>query len=411
MTDGPSRWQRVAFAIGAGGIGVCAIAALAMPDGVAHFFRAWLVAFNLFTGAAVGSLVIVMVQYLFGAMWGMALRRTLEAAAKTLPLMALLFVPLAFGMDYIFPWARFESVWRNPELKKEPLYADTPTTEDNHELAHKLPYLNKQWWLIRSAFVFLVWIALMGLLTGWTTSRPEDVASKCEAVSAPGMVVYMLTVTIAAIDWGMSLEPNWYSTIYGAMFGMGQALTGFAVCIAVILLLGKRPEVGRVLAGQTMSDLGTLLGAFLMIWAYLGLMQFLIIWMGHLPEELPWYTARMAIESPWRLVAISLIVVHFAIPFVLLMSFAVKRDRGNLLAVTLLVCLMRVVDVFWLLVPAFGRDNGGIDPAGPAAFVLYPAAVVAVGGLWFGVFLWQLRQLPILPESMLKEAGHGEASH
>jgi hypothetical protein len=404
MTDGLRRWPPAAFLAGAVALGVCVIGALSMQDGAAHFFRAWLVAFDIFTGAAVGSLVVLMVQYLFGATWGLALRPTLESATRTLPLMAVLFVPLIFGTDYVFPWARYESVMRDHSLKERPLYEKTP--EHDHELDHKYPYLNRAWWVVRGVIVFAVWITLSRLLCRWSRSKEKDATVWCESLSAPGLVVFMATVTLASIDWGMSLEPRWYSTIYGAYFGMGQVLTGYSICLAVLLMLARRPEVGRVVAGQTMSDMGTVLMAFLMIWAYLAFMQLLIIWMGHLPEELTWYEPRL-VDPAWRPVAVSLLVVHFAIPFALLMSFAVKRDRQSLLTITLLVCVMRVVEVFWLLIPAFSRDNSGIEPAAPAAFVLYPAAVVAVGGLWLGMFLWQLGRQPALTE----EAAHGEASH
>ncbi len=400
-------WRNGAFGVGLAGLAVCALAALSLDGGAGHFFRAWLVAFNLFTGAAVGALVVVMVQYLFGASWGHVLRPTLEASARTLPLMAVLFLPLIAGADHVFPWARFESVMKDHGLTKQPLYADTP--EHDHELEHKYPYLNVRWWVIRAVIVFAVWIGLMLALDRWSAmqeaARSPAITEWCEAVSAPGMVLFMATVTVAAIDWGMSLEPHWYSTIYGAMYGMGQVLTGFSVCVAVFMLLARRPELDRAVAGQNMSDMGTVLGACVMIWAYLSFMQFLIIWMGQVPEELPWYQKRM-MDPNWRWVAVLLIVGHFALPFALLMSFDVKRNRARLASVALLVCLMRVVDVCWLLIPAFGeKQSAGVGP-----WVLYPAAIVGVGGLWLGTFLWQLGRRPLLPTYPdMTEAAHGEA--
>jgi hypothetical protein len=148
-----------------------------------------------------------------------------------------------------------------------------------------------------------------------------------------------------------------------------------------------------------------------MIWAYLSLMQFLIIWMGHIPEELPWYAARI-LRDPWRAVALALVLFHFAVPFALLMSFDVKRNRRSLAAVALLVCVMRVFDLLWLIVPAFGNGHEGYAPEFPPyAFVVYAGAIAGVGGLWFAVFLWQLGQRPLLPTFSPEEAAHGEAAH
>lgn len=407
------QWQRYCLIAGGVGLAGCLLA-LVLPGGVAHFFRAWLVAVNLFTGAAVGSVVILMVQYLTGGQWGFVLRRTLEASSRTLPLMALLFLPLLFGTDYIFPWARYESVMKHPELvEKNPLYADTPL--EDHELDHKYPYLNYTWWLVRAIIIFGVWGGMELVLNRWSTMQDRlkspAIEQWCEAFSGPGLVVYMATVTLASIDWGMSLEPWWYSTIYGAIFGMGQVLTAMAVCVAVFMLLAHRPELEKAVAGQNMSDLGTLLGAFVIIWAYLAFMQFIIIWMGQIPEELPWYHARM-MDPNWRWVAVLLIVGHFALPFALLMSFDIKRNRVRLAYVALWVCLMRVVDYFWLLIPAFTRHDAGVEPAAISAFIAFPAAVAAVGGAWSCTMLWQLGQAPLLPAYQPEtEAAHGETAH
>jgi hypothetical protein len=191
------------------------------------------------------------------------------------------------------------------------------------------------------------------------------------------------------------------------MFGMGQVLTGFTVCVTTLIALAYREDVAKQTAEQPMSDLGTLLGAFLMIWAYLSFMQFLIIWMGQLPEENTWYAKRM-MTVPWRSVAIALIVLHFAVPFGLLMSLGVKRDRQSLLRVALLVCVMRVVEMIWLVLPAFDRAG---EPVPPVAYLVYAGALVGVGGLWVATFLWQLGRRPLLPTYSPEEAVHGEAAH
>lgn len=409
------RAQGVALIAGLAGVGVCLLG-LVIPGCTPHFFRAWLVGFNLFTGAAVGSLVVLMLQYLTGGHWGLVLRRTLEAGSRTLPLMAVLFLPIVFGMDHLYEWSRFERVHnaraRAEAVPDDPLYRDV--NPHDHELEHKLPYLNRTFFYVRAAIYFGVWCLLMVLLTRWSDemdrTRDAGVLDRAASLSAPGLVLYVITVTFASIDWGMSLEPHWFSTIYGAMFGMGQVLTAFAVCVTVVLvLLPRRLELQQALSVQTMSDLGTLLGAFVMIWAYLGFMQFIIIWMAHLPEELPWYAVRVN-DPKWRPLALMLVVFHFAVPFALLMSFDIKRNRTSLVAVGLLICVMRVIDLFWLLLPAF--DHAPDRPATPAfAYLIYPAAVVGVGGLWFAVFLWQLGRRPLLPAFVPEEAVNGAPAH
>ena len=313
--DGQSRLTRIsnlAFVVGLVGVAVCAIGAMD-PSSRVTFFRAWLVAFNLGTGLALGSLVVLMLQYLTGGVWGVVLRRSLEAATRTLPLMALLFVPLAFGLSDLYTWARPEVVALDENLQ------------------HKAAYLNVTFFLIRAAIYFTLWNGLAWILNAWSkrqdaASGPsQTILSRCEALSAPGMILYVVTITFASIDWVMSLEPHWYSTIYGAMFGMGQVLSGFAFAVAVVALLAARKPLSDLLGKQQLRDLGSLMMAFVMVWAYLSFMQFLLIWAGNLPEEVPWYLARLM--GPWKFVALALIVLHFALPFVILLSATLRSRR------------------------------------------------------------------------------------
>jgi hypothetical protein len=377
VTPDLARWQRVALVVGTVGVAVCA-AGLAVPDVRVHVFRAWLVAFCLTTGVALGSLVVLMLQYLTGGDWGFILRRPLEAATRTLPLAALFYLPIAFALPYLYEWA------------------DPAAVAVDKHLQHKALYLNVPFALARAAVYFGIWNLLAWLLNSWSrrqdTARDMRIHKWCENLSAPGMVLYVVTITFASIDWAMSLEPEWYSTIYGAMFGMGQVLSGFAFCIAVLMLVSKKPEVDALLSGGNLRDLGSLLLAFVMVWAYLSFSQFLLIWSGNLPEEVPWYVYRL--KGGWQYLGLLLVVFHFALPFVLLLSTDVKRDRTRLAAVALLVLGMRAVDLVWLIVPAFHHHKEAVDPPVLSRFI-YLAAVVGVGGLWFAYYLRQLQAWPL----------------
>jgi hypothetical protein len=396
-----ARCQRIAFIVGGVGVVVAVAGGLAAP---VHFFRAWLVAFNVFVGVALGSLVVLMLQYLTGGTWGFLLRRPLEAATRTLPLMALLAVPLAFGIPQLYPWANPEQIEHHRSLQLA--------------VANTGPwYLNAPFFIARLVVYFVIWNVLAVLLNRWSRradeTRDPRVLRWCEALSAGGMIVYVITITFASIDWAMSLEFPWFSTIYGAMFGMGQVLAAFAVAVFMVTLLSARPPLAEATAGERLRDFGSLMLAFVMIWAYLSFSQFLLIWSGNLPEEVPWYVARLA--GPWVYVALALLLAHFALPFVLLLSTDVKRDRGRLALVALLVIVMRIVDQFWLLVPAFDRGNAEASAAGTPALgvLLYAAALAGIGGLWSGFYLWQLGRAPLLPTFVPEQEGqlHGEAAH
>ena len=396
-----ARVSNLAFVAGLAGVGVCLVGMFLpdTPDTRVTSFRAWLVAFNLGTGIAVGSLVVLMLQYLTGGVWGVVLRRPLEAATRTLPLMAVLFVPLACGLPELYAWARPEEVARDENLQ------------------HKALYLNPTFFLIRAAIYFAIWSGIAWLLSAWskrqdTGSGPNPtILSRCEALSAPGMILYVLTITFASIDWVMSLEPHWYSTIYGAMFGMGQVLSGFAFAVAVVALLAARKPLSDLLGRQQRRDLGSLLMAFVIVWAYLSFMQFLLIWAGNLPEEVPWYLARLM--GPWKYVALSLIVLHYALPFAVLLSASLRSNRSALVWVASLVVVMRVVDLLWLIVPAFDHHSHAHTEEASTGMtflapLLYAAALVAVGGLWLGVYLRQLAGRPLLPVGVTieKEDSH-----
>ncbi len=365
------RLQRAAGLTAALAIVLCLIGAVMSPDA---FFRAYLVAYLFFFGIALGSMAILMVQYVTGGAWGAAIRRILESCTRTLPLMALLFLPLLFGLPRLYPWARPELVAHDPLLQ------------------HKSIYLNVPFFLVRAVLYFGAWIALTHFLNRWSLeqdSRPDPaVARRLEMLSRGGLVLYGLTETFAAIDWAMSLDPHWFSTIYGILLMGGQGLATFAFVIPVAVILARRPPLSRIISADQFHDLGKLMLAFVMLWAYFSFSQLLLIWAANLPEEIPFYLRR--IEGGWLWIGILLVLGHFTLPFVVLLSRDVKRRPAALAIVAAALLLARFVDMFWLARPPLA--GGGLR-----LHWLDFVMPFAMGGSWLWVFVWQLGRRPLVP--------------
>jgi hypothetical protein len=377
LTD--SQWQRMRQrALVAAGAGAAFFAiigtVLAFTDGVTNprqFFQSYLVAFTYWVSVPLGCLVVLMVQHLTGGAWGLVLRRVLEAGARTLALLAALFVPLLFGLSSLYLWTQPGEV-----------------PEDKASL-----YLNVPFFVVRSAGYFAVWLAFVVLLTRGS-AEPEGQASsgrqrRFARVSGPGLIVYGLTITFASIDWVMSLEPNWSSTIYPVMFAVGQLLTGFTFALAVLLLLAERPPLADVLNRRHLRDLGSLLLAFVMMWAYIAFSQFLLVWVGNLEEEIPWYLRRL--RGGWEWLALTLVLFHFVLPFLLLLSSDVKTNSRTLAKVAIALLVVRFLDVFWWIEPAYPHEGQYFF------WLLDLSATAALGGVCGWWFLGQLRQKPVLP--------------
>jgi hypothetical protein len=361
---------RVALMVG--GLGVLASLAGAFLD-PAQFFHSYLFAYMYWVGLGIGCLAIVMVYHLTGGGWGVAVRRLLEAGASTLPLMAVLFVPLLFGLPRIYVWT------------------DTNTMMADEVLRAKMPYLNVPFFIARAVVYFVAWLALVFFLTRW--SREQDrtgdprLAVNMRKLSGGGIVLLSFTVTFAVFDWVMSLEPHWFSTIFGMLFLGGQGLGAMAFVIAIAYLLSRRADYARVLAPTILNDLGNLLLAFVMIWAYLSFSQLLIIWAGNLPEEIPWYLHRIA--GGWSVIAIALATFYFAVPFLVLLGRRNKRQHRRLATIAVSILIARVLDLFFLIMPEFYRDRLSVH-------WLDFAALAGVGGLWITMFLWRLGSQPLL---------------
>ena len=357
--------------VGIAGLAGCAIGAFTAP---VQFFRSYLFACVFWAGLALGSLAVLMLRYVTGGAWGVPIRRPLESATRTLPLVALFFVPLLFGLKSLYPWARPEEVARDPLLH------------------HKAAYLNVPFFLGRGAIYIAAWLALAFFLNRWSqrqdTAPGPEVTRRLQLVSSGGLVVYGLTITFWSIDWLMSLEPRWYSTMYGVLLMAGQALSALAFVTAVTILLARYQPMSDVLSGEHLHDLGKLLLAFVMFWAYVSFSQYLIIWAGNLPEEIPWYLKRL--QGGWGWFGIALIVLHFALPFLLLLPADANRNPRILSTVAVLVVAMRAVDLFWLVRPVF-------SPGSFEVHWLDLAALAGLGGIWLSTFLWQLLERPLLP--------------
>jgi hypothetical protein len=363
-------WQRLergALIIGAVALGLCLFGAIFSRQ---QFFQSYLFAYVFWLGIALGCLGIVMLHNLSGGAWGIAIRGLLESGMKTLPLMALLFLPLLFGLQYLYEWARPDAVAHDALLH------------------HKAGYLNPTFFLVRALLYFALWIGAAIVISRWSTHNehspdPRKV-TRLRALSGPGLVVYVLTITFASIDWIMSLEAHWYSTIFGVHFLGGHALAAFAFVILVAGILSRRAPAPSAVAPSDWLDLGNLLLGFVMLWAYFAFSQWLIIWSGNLPEEITWYTHRNT--GGWEWLARLLAVFHFFVPFLLLLSRRNKRSAEFLAIIAGSILVMRLVDIFWYTVPAFR----------PGEFRIHwmdVAAPLGIGGIWLAVFFWQLRRI------------------
>ena len=380
--------QRLATIVGVVGLALCVAGFLASRE---HFFKSYLLAYVFWVGIALGCLALSMVHHLSGGAWGVVTRRVFEAASRTLPFMAILFLPLAFGVGELYLWA-------NPdEVAKDAI------------LQHKAPYLNVPFFFIRAALYFAIWSGMAYLLSKWSLEQERDgergQSLRMQRLSGGGLVLYAITILFMSVDWIMSLDPHWFSTMYGILFMGGQGLSALAFTIAVVVLLSRTEPMSRVIAPAHLHDLGKLLLAFVMLWAYFSFSQFLIIWSANLPEEIPWYLRRMG--GGWQWVGLALIVGHFALPFMLLLSSDLKKHGRTLIVIALLVIGMRIVDLFWQIGPLHGEDHFGVH-------WLDAVAPVALGGVWLALFLWQLGTRPLLPlgEPYLHEAlEHGRHGH
>ena len=387
------RVQRGAIVAGALGLLLCAFGWFVNAE---QFYRSWLFGFLFWTSLAIGCLSISLIHNLTGGLWGLVIRRLLEAGARTLPYLAVLFLPVAFGLSHLYPWARPEVVAADPLIQV------------------KTPYLNVPFFLVRAVFYFGVWFLLAHLQARWADELDRGghylkTSRRLRGLGGAGLLLMGLTVTFSAVDWGMSLNPHWFSTVYGVLFMVGQALSAMAFVIVCVARLGGEAPLSAVLRKEQVHDLGKLMLAFVMLWAYISFTQFLIIWAGNLPEEVPFYIHRLA--AGWQYLALALVLLHFALPFAVLLSRDLKRNAGLLATVAGLVLAGRVVDLYWLIGPDLAGHHGP-GPAGLHPHWMDLAALVGIGGAWLFLFGRELRARPLLPagEPEVKELLEARAS-
>jgi len=365
------RLQRNALFVGIAGLVLTAIGFFLTPD---QFFRSYLLGFLFWFGIALGSMAILMIHHIAGGAWGAVIRRILESSIGTIPLLALLFVPIALGTHHLFEWSHADVVAKDAILQS------------------KAAYLNVPFFLVRAVFYFAVWALVASLFRRWSLDQDRDadprVTLRMELLSRGGLVLYGLTVTFAAVDWIMSLEPHWFSTVYGLLVMGGQGLAAFAFAVPLAVLLSRQPSAARFFGPSQFHDLGNLMLAFTMIWAYLSFSQLLIMWSANLPEETAWYLNRM--DGGWRIVGFALLFLHFALPFGLLLSRKLKQTGSKLALVALWLLVMRFVDLYWLVGPAFTPENA-------MPHWLDFTAVIGIGGIWLWFFVGRLAANPVLP--------------
>ncbi|MBN1991113.1 MAG: hypothetical protein JW953_00300 [Anaerolineae bacterium] len=365
-----NRIQKIALLAGAAGL----IAALAGAFiGGEFFFQAYLLGYLFWVHLALGCLMGVMLHHLVGGKWSFVIRRFFEAGAGTLPLLALLFIPLLFGLPALYPWTHANEVAHSALLQ------------------HKAGYLNVPFFIGRAALYFIIWFGLAYLLNRWSRRQDDTgdpgLKKRMVNLSPPGLILLVLTATFAAFDWMMSLEPEWFSSIYGVLFISGQALAAIAFALIMLKLFEQYRPLADWASVGVYNDLGNFLLAFVSFWAYIAFSQYLIIWSGNLPEEITWYITRT--QGGWQYVGLALIIFHFVLPFAVLLARSVKRRAQVLAMIAGFIGFMRLVDLFWLTMPALR----------PTLTIHWLDLVIplAMGGLWVAFFARQLKRKALLP--------------
>jgi len=371
------RAQRSAMLAGAFALLLCALFGVRNPEAAQQSFQSYLFSYVFWFSIPLGCMAILMMHHLTGGWWGYPIRRLLEAGTRTCLVMAVLFIPILFGIKKLYPWTQWA--------------VDKPTDPSLH---FKAMYLTENLFIVRAVIYFAIWLAIVYLLNKWSYEQDNNAntrtASVLEAFSGPGLILWGIAVTYSAIDWVMSLEPIWFSTIYGMLFMVISALAAMAFVIFVLRLLSNNDPIKDVVTHSQFNDLGNLMLAFVMLWAYLSFSQFLIIWAGNLKDEIPWYMARAF--GGWGALAVFLMVMHFAIPFLLLLQRGVKRRLRVLSTLTGMMVALTLVDVYWLVVPAFKNERSAPQLHG-SDFL----AVIGIGGIWVATYIWQLKKMPLLP--------------
>jgi len=377
------RLLRIVLAIGIA-LSIASVVGAVVSPG--DFFHSYLMGYLFWLGLTLGSMGIVMLQYLTAGAWGIMTRRALESASRTLPLCAILFIPIAIGIPWLYDWAHSNLV------------------QNEYVLRHRYVYMNPQMFIVRAITYFVLWGILAYFLNKWSSEQDErgGLETRLARLSAPGLLIYVFTITFASVDWAQSLETNWFSTIWGFLFVAREGLASFAFVIIVMALLSRREPLASRFKPAHLHDLGKLLLVFVMLWAYFEFSQLVIVWSGNLTDEIPWYLHRFA--TSWGWLGVMLIVLEFIVPFLLLLSRPLKRNVTALCCVVGLIIFMRWVDMMWIVMPTYYQQGFRLTWMN----LCVPAAI---GCLWLSVFVWQLKTRPLLPlqaPNLEKALLHGE---
>jgi hypothetical protein len=374
-----NRIQQWSLIIGGIGLVISLVGAFVSRE---QFFQSYLFGYLFWISIALGCFAATMLHHVAGGAWSFTIRRLAESGAMTLLLMAALFIPILLGVNQLYLWAQPAHV------------------AESELLQHKAPYLNVPFFAVRAVLYFVIWIGIAYLLNKWSAEQDKTaepgLAQRLRALSAPGLILYVLTATFASFDWMMSLEPEWFSSIYGLIFIGGQMLVAMAFAIILTVSLAQYQPLSNWISANIYNDLGNFLLAFVAFWAYIAFSQFLIIWSGNLPEEITWYLVRT--QGGWQWLALVLILFHFVVPFFLLLARWSKRRVRILTTIAALLFVMQLVALFWLIMPAF-------YPQGFHLHWLDLVTPVGIGGLWLAFFVWQLKKKSLLPlhDSRLQE--------
>jgi hypothetical protein len=368
-----NRLQRGGMVLAFLGLGACCLGAAVDAR---QFFISYLVGYTFWLGLSLGCLGVAMIHHLTGGRWGFVTRRFLEAGFMTLPWMALLFIPLLFGLRELYPWARPDAVTASETLRQKTIY------------------LNRPWFCARTAVFVAIWLWMAFCLRRWSLQQDASAdpapTIKLRALSGPGIVIYPLTATFAFVDWVMSSEPHWYSTIFPVIMLIGQILSAFAFVTLLLAWFREQTPFREVAIRTHFHDLGNLLLAFVIFWTYVSFSQLLIIYSGNLPREIDWYLFRIA--GGWKWVIVLLALFHFFVPFFLLLFRVMKQNVARLTWIAALIFAVHIVEVYWTIEPAFFR-------AGLHVHWLDAAAVLGLGGVWLAVFSANLKRHALLPQN------------
>jgi hypothetical protein len=357
------------------GVGAGVLALIGLVTRPDQFYRAYLLAFMLCLGLSLGSLGLLIIIHLTNGRWGLVIRRILEAATKNFGLMAVLFVPFYFGIPHLYPWFQAAALAKSEDLR----------------WIHAV-YLDRPQYMVRALIYFAIWGMLTYFFTRWSAEQDEPgnrSHKRSSTLAGPGALLFGFTLTFAAVDWVMSLSYGWTSTIYGLIFLIGQLLS--AVCFATVMavILSRYEPMKSILNIDHLHDYGKWMLTFTMVWAYFSFSQWVIMWAGNLPEEIIWY--RMRLHGGWQYFALFLTILNFFVPFVILLSAQIKKEKGRIVWIAAFLLCTRFYDLYWLIMPNFENKSGFYF------HWLNLVVPVAMGGFWLALFCRNLQGQPLLP--------------